>query len=111
MKGLVANGCLMQVTAGSLMGAFGGHIQDFSTTLVEQGLVHFIASDAHGVKSRRPLLSRAYQRVAELVGPEAAQQLCCTNPRRVADGRDVQPGTVPVATRRKRSWFGLRKAG
>jgi protein-tyrosine phosphatase len=89
---LVEHGCLLQVTAGSLLGLFGSRIRGFSESLIEQGLVHFIATDAHGTGSRPPLVRQAFQRVEELGGRELAVSLCCTNPASVAFGGNVTPG-------------------
>ncbi len=106
---LVDAGCLMQVTAGSLMGAFGAEIQEFSERLLTEGLVHFLATDAHGTASRRPLLSRAYLRAAELVGQRQADELCCINPAAVVAGRNVAGGRSR-ATATTRGWFRRRRA-
>jgi protein-tyrosine phosphatase len=45
---LVAEGMLTQVTAGALAGRFGRTVRDFALRLVSAGLVHVVASDAHG---------------------------------------------------------------
>src|SRR5690606_27007586 len=89
---LVERGCLMQVTAGSLMGTFGSRSQELAEWMIERGLVHFIATDAHGLRSRRPLMHRAYDRVAELVAEDAAADLCSINPELVALGTPVPGG-------------------
>jgi len=107
---LVESGCLMQVTAGSLVGTFGAKIQKFSQWMIEEGLVHFLATDAHSSKSRRPLLGRAYRRAEELVGTESATEMCCANPSRVAAGQDVEPGLRRIVKRRLKTWFN-RRAG
>ena len=86
---LVEAGCLMQITAGSLLGTFGPASQDMSEWMLHEGLVHFVATDAHGIRSRRPLMRRAYSRVAELAGTDVAMAVCCDNPVAVADGRDI----------------------
>lgn len=86
---LVEAGCLMQVTAGSFNGTFGPPAQQLAEWMLERGLVHFVATDAHGPRSRRPLMSAAYQRVAGLAGEETALALCCRNPAAVAAGQDV----------------------
>ena len=106
---LVEVGCLMQVTAGSLVGSFGPEIQAFSEWLLEEGFVHFLATDAHGVASRRPLMSPAYRRVAELVGDRRAEELCCLNPAAVVRGAEVAPGRRSVATG-VAGWFRRRRA-
>ncbi len=92
LRPLVEHGCLMQVTAGSLTGDFGSQVQKFAESLVSQGLVHFVATDAHGTKTRPPILGRAFRRVRELVGEIAAIDLCCRNPKIVAAGGAVSPG-------------------
>ncbi len=112
LERLVNRGCLMQITAGSLMGTFGPHSQELSEWMLERGLVHFIATDAHSPKSRRPLMRRAFDRVVELVGWDAAVEFCCRNPAAVAAGEDVAPGRR--ATKKKSQWggwLGWRRAG
>jgi protein-tyrosine phosphatase len=53
---LVRGGVLTSVTAGSLTGRFGGEVRRFARRLVEEGLVHNVASDAHDALRRRPTL-------------------------------------------------------
>ena len=111
---LVDAGCLMQVTAGSLVGGMGQECQELAVWMLERGLVHFLATDAHGPKSRRPLLQRAYAEAAKIVDERTAYELCVFNPGCVALGRDVQAGRRAVATEKPTkngSWFGLGKAG
>lgn len=108
---LVAQGCLMQITAGSLLGAFGPQSQKLSDLLLEQGLVHFVSTDAHGPKSRRPLLGQAFDRVSQLVGSDVATDLFCRNPARVAQGQDLACRTPTTKSRGLGGWFGWRKAG
>jgi protein-tyrosine phosphatase len=86
---LADQGCLFQVTAGSLLGMFGAKIQKFSEYLIEQGLVDFIATDAHETNSRIPLLSGAFDRVVELADCELAVNMFCRNPSCVAAGMTV----------------------
>ena len=107
---LVTEGCLMQVTAGSLLGTFGPESQRVAERMLERGLVHFIATDAHGPKSRRPLLRRAFERVCQLIDRETAIDLCCRNPACVAAGNDVRPGARKVKRQGIASWFGRKQA-
>lgn len=109
---LVDRGCLMQITAGSLMGTFGPHCQQLAEWMLEQGLTHFVATDAHSPKSRRPLMHRAFERVAELVDWESALDFCCRNPADVAAGHDVPGGRQAVKKKsRWGGWMGWRRAG
>jgi len=107
---LVEAGCLMQVTGGSLCGSFGPDCQKLAEWMLSQGLVHFVATDAHGTSSRRPLMRRAYERVSELAGEETALELCSRNPALVAEGRAVRPGRRAAPTKKRRSWFSRQGA-
>ncbi len=51
---LVADGALTSLTAGSLAGRFGSTVRQFALALLERGLVHNVASDAHDVERRAP---------------------------------------------------------
>lgn len=111
VPGLVRAGCLMQVTAGSLLGGFGPEVQQFAQGLIQQGLAHFLATDAHGTQSRRPWLARGFECVARFAGAEMAADLCCRNPACVAAGSSVVSSRQPSRPRGGRSWFPWRKAG
>ncbi len=106
---LVDAGCLMQVTAGSLVGSFGPQIRDFSEWLLGEGLVHFLATDAHGMENRRPIMSRAFHRAIELVGQTQAEDLCCLNPTAVIEGGEVLTGRRPEMAG-VGGWFRRRRA-
>jgi protein-tyrosine phosphatase len=103
LRPLVEHGCLLQVTGASLTGTFGESIQMFSESLLEQGLVHFVSTDAHGTKGRPPVLGAAFERVAELVGRETAIDLCCRHPAAVAGGGNVAAG---FRKPKKSAWAG-----
>ena len=85
----VANGALVQVTAGSLLGNFGKKASEFSRQLLDRELVHFIASDAHDVKFRTPSMKEAYTWLAQHCGEAYAKSLCVDNPRATLTGGDV----------------------
>ncbi len=87
---LLDEGCLMQVTAGSLMGTFGPRSQELSEQMLAHHQVQFVATDAHGCRSRRPLMQRAFERVAELTCETTATDLCCRNPAAVAAGEEIR---------------------
>lgn len=106
---LVDIGCLMQVTSGSILGSMGPTCKELSDWMLKEGLVHFVSTDAHGVKSRRPLMSHSYKRVEELTNPQMAYDLFVSNPECVAMGKDVMPGRRKPARKRK-GWFGRKAA-
>ncbi|ADQ45262.1 Protein-tyrosine-phosphatase [Caldicellulosiruptor kronotskyensis 2002] len=53
LKKLAEMNVYFQLTAASFIGAFGRQIKKFSEELLERGLCHFIASDAHNKSSRQ----------------------------------------------------------
>jgi protein-tyrosine phosphatase len=110
VESLVDAGWLLQLTAGSLVGTFGPQVRSFAERLVLQGLAHFIATDGHGSKSRRPLMRRAFDRVAQIAGERCAAELCCDNPARVVTDRAVPAGRREPKGVGLASWRRLGKA-
>jgi len=109
LEPLVANGCLLQVTAGSLMGTFGPQSQAFAEWMVREGLVHFVATDAHSPTARRPLMRRVFERLTQLIGKSQALDLCTNNPARVAAGQSISPGVLPPKRWHLIDWFRRRR--
>jgi protein-tyrosine phosphatase len=57
LRSLVRGGVLTSITAGSLVGRFGGEVRRFTMDLVAEGLVHNVASDAHDLGERSPAIA------------------------------------------------------
>jgi protein-tyrosine phosphatase len=76
---LLEQGCLLQITAGSLLGRFGDTSKKFSEWMLKEQLVHFVCTDAHGPRSRVPILSSAFERVTRLLGRDCASDLFYRN--------------------------------
>ncbi len=88
IDGLVSQGALMQVNAGSLLDHFGRLCRKMTESLLDSGLVHVVASDAHDVRSRSAsVLPRALRRVARFLGPSEGQRLFEHNPGEILAGR------------------------
>ncbi len=94
MWDVVEAGGLLQVTAGSLTGAFGRSPQKIAEMCVEERLIHFIASDAHDTKNRPFGMREAYDTILETADEGLAELVCCENPARVVAGDDVAGGVV-----------------
>jgi protein-tyrosine phosphatase len=94
---LVALGALCQVTAMSITGDFGRRAQADTLRLIEAGLAHFVASDAHDLKRRPPGLSRARRAIAARWSEELAARLCTENPRAVLEDRPLPAGAAALA--------------
>lgn len=57
LRALAGQGVLTSITAGSLVGRFGGDVQRFAFSLVAEGIVHNVASDAHDRQARPPSIA------------------------------------------------------
>ncbi len=80
-------GCLFQITGNSLTGFWGKRAQQFCMEMLRKKMVHFIASDGHGVKNRTPVLSQARDAAARIVGAAEAEKLVVANPGAVVNGQ------------------------
>ena len=78
-------GCDFQLTASSIEGAWGETAKNISIDMLKKGLVTYVASDAHSVKRRPPILSKAKKIVSELIGQNDAHDLFFTNPKRLTE--------------------------
>ena len=85
----VRMGCFVQVTGGSVIGTFGSKAQEDALRWIEQGLVHFVASDAHNTAWRPLKLQPAYEVVRKRCGEAKARALFVDNPLAAFEGRDL----------------------
>ncbi|MCK5526852.1 MAG: hypothetical protein KAJ05_06860 [Candidatus Latescibacteria bacterium] len=95
LRKLVYGGVLVQVNSGSLTGRFGRPIQKVSHNLLAENLVHFVATDAHNITTRPPLVKEAMDVVAQLKGPEEVRRLFETNPARAIRGEWIESEVPP----------------
>ena len=99
-----ASGALLQITAQSLIGEFGRRAQEFCELLLRQGLVHFVASDAHDCQRRPPRLDLAHAWLVEHCGQEAADGLCVANPKATLTGERLEFMAVELSLS-SRKWY------
>lgn len=100
-------GRLMQVTAGSLFGRFGKRASDLANRMLKQGLVHFIASDAHDTTHRPPRLDLAHEYVKQRYSLELADILCIDHPRAAVEGRpiDLVAFAATMRSQKEKPWW------
>ncbi len=100
----VSMGCYMQVTGQSLFGRFGTKAKNFSEILLQEGLVHFIASDGHDNNHRPSTLDEAFRYVSKRFGEKRAVEMFTTNPLAALQGEliPLQPNPEPAL---RRKWF------
>jgi protein-tyrosine phosphatase len=86
-------GCWIQLTAGAITGLFGKRPVYWSERMLDEGMVHVIASDAHNLRRRRPGLSAAREAVTKRLGETAALDMVRTRPQGVLD--NLEPASMP----------------
>jgi protein-tyrosine phosphatase len=94
---MAAAGVLTQVTATSLVGRFGRTVQRFAERLLDEGLVHTIASDAHDPTHRPPgLLGPLAAAGLDEISPLLTSEI----PAAILAGEEIPP--LPGRLRRRR---------
>lgn len=83
MQPFVDAGCLLQLTAGSLLGHFGARAQGVSRLLLDAGQVAVLASDSHDPLRRVPQLRAARGWLRHHLGDAVAFELLAAGPARL----------------------------
>lgn len=79
-------GCLVQVDAASIAGIYGNDVKNFARKLIEMGLVHCIASDAHCADDYINWYLPAYRQVKTWSDQVNARRLFYDNPKTIVYG-------------------------
>ena len=80
---------LIQVNASSILGKNGEKAEDTSKKLLDNNMVHFVATDAHSSNRRRPLIKDSYNYILKNYGKEVSEKLFIENPTAVIENRDI----------------------
>lgn len=83
LAGLLEAGCWLQLTAGSIAGRFGDASRLVAKRILENGWAHVIATDAHNLQHRPPLLREGFQAAAAIVGEAEAWQMVSQRPAKI----------------------------
>src|SRR5215210_1844482 len=88
LERLVGAGALVQITAGSMTGAFGSTVRRFTAAILREGLAHVVASDAHDNVRRPPGLEAGFPSLERDLPGVGAQAPWLTEavPRAILDG-------------------------
>ncbi len=106
-KRLVERGAWMQITSGSLTGRFGSDARYWAERMLDEGLVHLLATDAHGLGNRPPLLAEGRHAAEKWVGAEEAVRLVLDRPQCIID--DLAPSSTPPPggkSKNRPGWLG-----
>ncbi|HIO92087.1 MAG TPA: capsular biosynthesis protein [Leucothrix mucor] len=88
-------GAWIQITAGAIEGRFGKKAKYWAEKFLGDGLVHVIATDAHGVKNRPPILSVGVSLAENIVGQEEANKMVNERPQAIIDNIPVVDVVMP----------------
>ena len=86
----VEGGAIAQVTAMSLTGEFGEKVRKVSLKMVQSGLAHFIATDAHSPNWRKPILSKGRKVLEEILDSNRAKAMVEDIPRKILNGEVIE---------------------
>jgi protein-tyrosine phosphatase len=89
---LVSSSVLMQITAGSVMGRFGRRPRYWAERMLDEGLCHLLATDAHNTEQRPPRMADARDVVAQRLGDDEAINLVLRRPHGVLN--DLNPAEL-----------------
>lgn len=92
----IKEGAIIQVNASSILGKHGKEIKKISDILLDNDMVHIIASDAHGSERRRPQLKGAYDFVKSKYSEDVAKNLFINNQSLIISNEDI---IIPKAIR------------
>jgi protein-tyrosine phosphatase len=87
IRSLVDIGCLVQITANSITGFWGEIAKNSCFKLIDLSLVHVVATDAHNLESRPPILSAAREAIRTRYSEELAKALFVDIPAAIVSGR------------------------
>ena len=91
LSSLVDSGARVQLTADSILGAWGRAPKKAMIEFLKGDLGHFIASDGHHPKLRPARMSEAVKEVARVIGKSRAEQMVEANPEAVLAGVPMPP--------------------
>jgi len=91
IRPFLEQGCMLQLTAGSLTGQFGRAAFETAVIYLRYNIVTLLATDCHNMKYRPPNLRMGATIAANLVGNEIANKLVNINPRKLRDGLYSRP--------------------
>lgn len=106
LNDFIEEGCLFQLSAGSILGLYGKDCEKTSKALIENGLCDFVASDAHGIGKRNPKLGECY-RFMEQNYKEVYYDIS-KNAEDLIEGREIEKYHKKIKNKKK-SFFSFFK--
>lgn len=92
--GLVDRGVVLQLTLGSFVGAFGNGARKLAISMLETGMAHIVATDAHGAAGRMDSAFAGMDWLRTTYGEAALTSLLQLNPAAVLANEAIEPVAV-----------------
>ena len=89
IRQLIELGAYIQVNASAILGKFGITTRMFCTKLLRKGLVHVVATDAHGSRHRRPEIKECLKLVDRIAGENYRRMVTEENPEKIIKGERI----------------------
>lgn len=103
VNNLLKEGCLLQLNSGSINGIFGKAVSKTARLLLENEACHFIASDAHTTRGRKPVLKQAYEEIGSI--DEKLLLNIYKNTDKLYNNEIIEP--INIKIKEKKSFFSL----
>ena len=91
LKQWFRSGYVLQLNKGSILGAFGRRAERAAHIILDAGLAHLIASDAHSASHRTPSMNPLHHWFDRNLSAGYARILTEENPRRIIRGESLVP--------------------
>jgi len=89
LKELAHMGAYMQVNASTILGKHGIMAKHHVMQMLRQGLIHFVATDAHSSRERRPEIKQCAAYLEKKLGVSKTHLLLQENPMRMLKGEEL----------------------
>ena len=90
--GFIESGCIIQVNATSFLGYHGKQAKKIAFQLLDEGLIHVIATDTHrATGSRKPCLNKIFYLLEKKYNYHAIHTLMSENPLHILKNEWLEP--------------------
>ena len=89
---MILNDINLQIKDGeiiSIIGKNGKEAERVSEILLNNNMIHFIATDAHSSTRRRPIIRETYDYIVRKYGEQKAEMLFIQNPYKVIEDKEI----------------------
>lgn len=85
LQQLVDMGIYIQMSAGAILGEDGFFWKQFCKKAMQRDLLHFVGSDAHGLKDRKVNIGKCAAYMEKIMGTDYRDQIMCINPMEIVE--------------------------